>query len=128
MSVNVIQNASRRALQLRDEFVRKQTIKLLDDIDTYLNNVISVAEISNRLPQIHLAEQEDNSVLIEWNFENFRIGFSIESQPSKSFYFIICEDNTNGLFKSETRYLDNAYDKILANTIKFVLKRSQKCV
>jgi hypothetical protein len=124
IGVDATQSASRRALQLQDESVRTQTIKLLDDIDTYLNDVISVAEISNRLPQIHLTEQEDNSVLIEWNFENFRIGFSIESQPSKSFYFIIREDNTSGLFKSETRYLDNTYDKILANIIKFVIKHS----
>jgi hypothetical protein len=124
ISIDVVQNAYRMALQLKDESVHKQTIKLFDDIDTHLDNAMCVSKISNRLPQIHLTEQEDNSALIEWNFENFRIGFLIESQPKKSFYFIVHEDNTIGAYRSETRCLNNAYNEILSNIVNFVLKHS----
>ncbi|MDR0609493.1 MAG: hypothetical protein LBG58_05240 [Planctomycetaceae bacterium] len=120
-NLNVVQNALQLAIYLRNEFVRKQTVELLNNIDTYLDEIINVSEISNRLPQIHLTEQEDDSVLAEWNFEYFRIGFSIEQEPDKSSCYVLFENRTTGYFKAETCRLGTEYQEIVSKIVNFVL-------
>jgi hypothetical protein len=121
-TINVVQNALQLAVCLQNESVRTQTIKLLNNLDRSLNDAVNVSEISNRLPKIHLTEQEDGSALAEWNFEYFRIGFSIE--PEQSSYYLISDNKTTGSFKAETHRLDMERQEIISKIINFVLVNS----
>ncbi|MDE0187331.1 MAG: hypothetical protein OXP71_17980 [Candidatus Poribacteria bacterium] len=41
------------------------------------------------LPQIHAFSIQDGSLLIEWIFDDFRVGFSIEPIPSESSWYLV---------------------------------------
>ena len=43
----------------------------------------------DRLPQLHAFAVQDGSALIEWIFDDFRVGFSIESIPSESSWYLV---------------------------------------
>ena len=42
-----------------------------------------------RLPQLHAFAVQDGSILIEWIFDDFRVGFSIEPIPSESSWYLV---------------------------------------
>lgn len=41
------------------------------------------------LPQLHAFDVQDGSILIEWIFDNFRVGFSIEPILSESSWYLV---------------------------------------
>lgn len=41
------------------------------------------------LPQLHAFAVQDGSILIEWIFDDFRVGFSIEPIPSESSWYLV---------------------------------------
>ena len=43
----------------------------------------------DRLPQLHAFAVQDGSLLIEWIFDDFRVGFSIEQNPSESSWYLV---------------------------------------
>jgi len=95
--------ADQKVSTIRYDSVRKQVAKLLSLIQEKLNN--DFYAISNRLPKLHLTEEENGCVLIEWNFEYVRIGFSIESDRNKSFFYIVLSHQDEGIYDSHSRPL-----------------------
>ncbi|MCP3959109.1 MAG: hypothetical protein GY719_14760 [bacterium] len=46
-------------------------------------------------PDLHLVEEDDGAILIEWAFADRRLGFSIEQQPEDSgWYFVLSNDSS----------------------------------
>ena len=41
------------------------------------------------LPQFHAFAVQDGSILIEWIFDDFRVGFSIEPIPTESSWYLV---------------------------------------
>lgn len=41
------------------------------------------------LPRLHAFDVEDGSLLIEWIFDDFRIGFGVEPIPSESSWYLV---------------------------------------
>ena len=41
------------------------------------------------LPHLHAFDVQDGSILIEWIFDDFRVGFSIEPVPSESSWYLV---------------------------------------
>lgn len=41
------------------------------------------------LPRLHTFDLEDGSLLIEWIFDDFRIGFGVEPTPSESSWYLV---------------------------------------
>ena len=46
----------------------------------------------DRLPQLHAFAVQDGSLLIEWIFDDFRVGFSIEPIPSDSSWYLVSNE------------------------------------
>ena len=44
------------------------------------------------LPQLHAFAVQDGSLLIEWIFDDFRVGFSIEPIPSDSSWYLVSNE------------------------------------
>ncbi len=74
--------------------VAKRAIIILDIIENQLQSF----DIST-LPPIRIAELEDERVIIEWIFENFRMGFNLELDDDESGYFQI-SDKSAGEIRS----------------------------
>ena len=41
------------------------------------------------LPHLHAFDVQDGSILIEWIFDDFRVGFSIEPVPTESSWYLV---------------------------------------
>ena len=44
------------------------------------------------LPQLHAFDVQDGSILIEWVFDDFRVGFSIEPIPFESSWYLVSNE------------------------------------
>ena len=55
------------------------------------------------LPQLHAFDVQDGSILIEWIFDDFRVGFSIEPIPSESSWYLVFKRKVRG-YKRNRRY------------------------
>jgi hypothetical protein len=61
-----------------------------------LSMKIRLSELTSKthyLPPIRLFKMEDESILIEWMFHNFRIGFSVEEDINESSWYFISNKN-----------------------------------
>jgi hypothetical protein len=54
----------------------------------------------HRFPPIRLFQAEDESVLIEWAFTHFRIGFSLEQNPVESGWFLVSDESVGSISAS----------------------------
>jgi len=120
-NIDVTSKAESKIHQLHNESVRKQVSDLLDIIK---NNLMIALDMPIRLPKISLTKLEDDSALIEWNFENFRFGFSLEPEENESYFYVINMDERKKYFKSESYPLGTNREKILSNIICFVVENT----
>jgi len=75
------------------------------------------------LPQLHAFNVDDGAILIEWIFDDFRIGFSIESEPKESSWYLVSNANSGEIAASG--YISRIDIKTLALwLINFVLYHS----
>ncbi len=74
--------------------IAKQAYKILDALEIQLQNYdISV------LPPIRIGELDDGRIIIEWIFDNFRMGFNLEINLEESGYFLV-SDKSAGEIRS----------------------------
>ena len=52
-----------------------------------------------------MTEEEDGCVSIEWNFKQIRIGFAIELDRDKSFFYIVSFYGDDDRYDSKSRRL-----------------------
>ena len=101
--INVSEIVEHKISQLRDTSVQNQVGELIQRIQDILERDFYFE--SNLLSRLHMTEEEDDCVSIEWNFKQVRIGFVIESDRAKSFFYIVsfCEDDDS--YDSKSRRL-----------------------
>jgi hypothetical protein len=114
-SINTIETQEMR------EFIKKliYSLKYLLIINNDSNT------ISNHLSNIKMSQINDGSVLLEWIYDNFRIGFSVEPNIIDSSYYIVTDDNVNGSYMSISKHLRvDEFDSILKDILQFVLRNT----
>ncbi len=82
--------------------VSKQLRKVLTMIDG-----VMVPFPDKLYPKPHITH-EDESVLVEWVFPMFRIGFNLEPDPKESGWHIVAGEHLNNVTFSERLDLDRA--------------------
>lgn len=75
----------------------------------------------DQLPSLHAVNVEDGSTLIEWIFDDFRIGFSVEKERDESSWYLvsskkITEMNAYGYISS-----GNEFEKLIMWLLYFVI-------
>ncbi len=54
-----------------------------------IRNQLDKLEFEDRLPEIRAFERDNGSLLIEWIFDHFRIGFSVEISREESGWYLV---------------------------------------
>jgi hypothetical protein len=75
--------------------LRKHDPARADDAYRLLVNVVeqTAAALLDTLPPLHASYiEDDGAFLIEWMFEDRRLGFSFEADPSESGWFYVTKD------------------------------------
>ena len=78
----------------------------------------------SHLPSLHAVNVEDGSTLIEWIFDDFRIGFSIEKERDESSWYLVAskkmtEMNAYGYISS-----GNEFEKLIMWLLYFVISHT----
>lgn len=88
-SQNNLTLSARKALNdATNRDVSEQGIKILDELE----NQLQYYDTSG-FPSIQAAELEDGRLILEWVFDNFRVGFNLELSADESGYFLVSDKN-----------------------------------
>ena len=124
LNVDVFSSLSKSIITLEDEEVAKQVKKILSCLYLSLKKAINNKSISNYLPRLHLTQQDDMSALIEWNFQNFRIGFILDTNKDENYFFMISQNKIMNSYKSDLQKLDVDNFVYMDEIIKYVLENT----
>ena len=97
--------------QIQNPNVAEQLDKLLSIIDKIFIVATQRGVDLSRIPPLQAHIDEDSSVLLEWIFPDFRIGFNIELNPDDSGYHIVSNKNLGE--KTESGQLMNMHELII---------------
>ena len=75
--------------QVADQRVADEARNILLMIEKTILIAQSKGVDLGHLPQLHAFDVQDGSILIEWIFDDFRVGFSIEPIPSESSWYLV---------------------------------------
>jgi len=124
-NINVFSKVKKNITQLKDPSVKQQADYILSNIYLLLQNAYKRRKcLSNRLPQINIVQQEDNSALMEWSFQNFRIGFMLESDKAYSCYFVVSQGENDNLFMPPAQKLDVDTPRSVKEIVEYVLRNT----
>jgi len=106
---------------LADEKVKEQAYEIIHSLHCFLTDLRLHDSFTNYLSKLHIVEQEDKTALLEWNFKNFRFGFSIDPDKSKSSYYHVSVDHDTSKFSMDTEKIGSHIDKIIEHMVNYVL-------
>lgn len=86
---NLIIRAWTTVATVKDDTVASECRKILQIIAESILFFQTRGFDLRHLPRLHAFNVEDGSLLIEWIFDDFRIGFGIEPIPSESSWYLV---------------------------------------
>ena len=100
---SVIDRAWKETYSFRNSGLAAETRKFLISFNKLFRDLQLFGLVVGSLPALVATEDTERSVLIEWIFNNFRVGFSIESMNSNSCWYLVSNKdlayyNASGLF------------------------------
>ena len=102
-------------------FARNMVLNIQEAIDSFK----AIGFAIDYLPRLQAFNVDDGSVLIEWIFENFRIGFSIESDLKESSWYLV-SDSCLGEISASGYLSENESDFLVTWLVNFVFSLSSK--
>ena len=103
--------------------VAKEANKLLTIVQELTSSFQEVGFDLCYLPQLRAFNVEDGSVLIEWIFANFRIGFTVETDPEESGWYLVSNKNLWEI--SASGFISNIdIEKLILWLLNFILSNS----
>jgi hypothetical protein len=92
---NLTESAREDLSGIDNKQVAKQATIILDILESQLQYYDFTT-----LPPIRVAELEDGGIILEWIFENFRMGFNLETNHDKSGYFLVSKESAGEIRSS----------------------------
>jgi hypothetical protein len=108
-SIDITRNARENARSIEDKSLAQETEITL----AVIRKCVEANSSDHNFPSIHLFKPEDGSILIEWIFQNLRLGINIEQNKEESSWFFVTNENLGNI---------NAYGHLESTIRKPVLK------
>jgi hypothetical protein len=90
---------TRTAREELETLDNKQAVRLATSILDLIEDQLPNYNYTT-LPPIHAAELDNGGIIIEWIFEDFRMGFNIEMNIDKSGYFLVSKESAGEIRSS----------------------------
>lgn len=124
-NIDIFTDILKKAKTIENPHIYGYVLQLMLSFKNILLQLNQSEIITNNLSKLNLNIMLDESVLIEWNFENFRIGFSIGPNLSESSYYVISDNKISGSYSSEASLITpDQFDIVIQNIINFVLRNT----
>jgi hypothetical protein len=120
---NILKEANLSIAKAHNPDVRKHTEEFIAVLQRVLLKVRNSINTSSNLPPLKFRLLEDDSVLIEWIFKDFRIGFSFEPNSDDSGWYLVSNDNLNEVSTSGP-LKDELLEPLFVNLLTFALSNS----
>lgn len=78
----------------------------------------------DQLPSLHAVNVEDGSTLLEWIFDDFRIGFSIEKERNESSWYLVSSKKMTEMNAYGYISLGNEFEKLMMWLLDFVISHT----
>ena len=122
-SLNVLANAPDTIRRIADPEKRRDVVTFLLSIQNALLTNRFILDRIGTFSPLRINLNEDDSILIEWIFRDFRIGFSLETDRSQSNWYLVSNQNLNqvdlsGLLSSQD------IEELLTSLIAFVISNT----
>jgi hypothetical protein len=82
---------------INDKKVREKTKEIVSLIDSILQLIDEQRPNIRHMPLLNVYREEDDGVLLEWVFSDFRIGFNIEPNPEDSGWHLVTDKKLDGI-------------------------------
>lgn len=103
--------------------VRKLALEFIQKLRSAILALPQFYKASVILSPLKINESEDGSVLLEWNFRDFRFGFSIDEEIANSYWYLVTNRKLEELSVSGDLDVRDA-DEIIFKTLKYVLENT----
>ncbi|MCJ7654743.1 MAG: hypothetical protein MUO97_05490 [Dehalococcoidia bacterium] len=103
--------------KIQNESIAKQTEKLLLTLDKMIQQLKQEKPELN-IPPLHAYAEEDGSVLLEWIFPDFRVGFNVEPNADDSGWHLISNKRLCALAASG---LLSSMEPIIVSLLRFAI-------
>lgn len=117
---NIFREVNLDVSKIPNDKVRSTTSQFLNTFQRIFKHNRKRIETSGYLPPLKIRWIDDESVLIEWIFKDFRIGFSIELVVSESSWYLVSNDNLGEVSAGGDLNLPDV-DWLLSKLLSFVL-------
>lgn len=123
IEANIIDGAFNTLKQFQNQEIVKEAKKLLFTIQKIVKKFQQYRFDLDYLPPLHTFPVDDGSLLIEWIFEDFRIGFSLEQESNESSWYLVTNPKFGEI--SASGYLSDVdNEKIVIWLLNFILVNS----
>lgn len=110
-----------KALQLEVQEIREAAIIVLKSIEKGIVDFELQRFQLDHLPELYPVKVDDGSFLIEWIFEDFRIGFSIEPEIEESSWYLVSKNSLGATNAEGIIFLDNQLKAPISWMLKFIV-------
>jgi hypothetical protein len=124
LGVDIFSGLAGSQLSLYDNVVSGQVRRILTYLYLLLQELSKSQVITNYLSRLNLVCQEDGSALLEWNFQDFRVGFTLEPNEDESSFFVVSQDKNKDLFSADTQKLDVNNYVLINKIVGYVLENT----
>jgi hypothetical protein len=108
---------------IKNKSIKTQAKKFLNRFQLLLFSAKGEIDNIGNLPNLMVNLIEENSLLIEWIFKDFRIGFSFEKKESNSSWYIASNEKYSEI--SASGFIkENEIDDLLKHILVFVLSNT----
>ena len=105
--------------ETKDMKVKEDAKRLVLTIIGIINELKKLGIDFNNLPSLQAENIDDGSVLIEWIFNDFRVGFTIEKNKDESGWYLVTTKKL-GFINASGYFLDTEKEKLLIWLVSFV--------
>lgn len=96
----------------------------LQHLKTQLLNIYANNGVVRILPKLSIAIDNDDAIVVNWAYTNFRIYFTIEKCIENSFYGIVAQQHDESVFSSSGKFIEDNYVSVINMLLKYVFENT----
>lgn len=123
-NINVFSGLSDKFARLENREVMQQVALVILYLYQSLQEAYKYGALNNYLSRMNLIQQDDKAALLEWNFQDFRVGFTLEPIKTESSYFMVSQDKSTSSFRADTQKLDADISRSIGKIVTYVLENT----
>ncbi len=123
-NLDIFSNVEKNLDVIKTEDVKHYVLNIIKYFEQILKELDRNYRLLNLLPPFIISQEDDGSIFLEWVFKDFRIGFNIDVDTTKSSWFLITNSNLEELSVSGDISSDDDLKSTIIKIIKYVLQNS----